>query len=673
MIWLCTYLGFIIHSTLILFFVPVPLLPYLLITGLCHLLYIACYFFIKNNMAAFSRHWLIITTYITVTVFDHMFSKGAFTYLYLFAFMPSAMNIFSLKRNKIAIITYTVFPLVYTLFTNFFVYNYPAFPLLAKDSALFIKVVNIILVFMLFVAFAGYMILNNLTKHQKLLLQSIGLQTTLDNSAGAIWSIDKDYNLMATNMKYAESLENEFGVTGLKRGVNIKQHIIWEKLPQPLKNQYYEVLSGKDIQHEIELNEKYYEIKGNPIYDMNGKIGGATFGSRDITSKKKSEAALLNAKRVAEDANMAKARFLSNMSHELRTPLNGIIGITRIMQDEKLLPEQLSNFKTLQDLSEHTLQIVNNILDLAKIEAGKATLDSHRFNLKRFIDKIGSLFAGTAQLKGIKFITEIEGQTDIYVKGDEVRLSQVLINLIGNAFKFTDKGTVTFKVETNDNDSEHCMIRFGVTDTGIGIKNESINKIFESFSQADSQTTRSFGGTGLGLSIAEKILALMNSTIKVDSEMGKGSAFRFEILLNKSSYAPLQNNIHMLPDKNELLNMKILLAEDNKVNQIVAARMLEKWKGAVTVACNGKEAAEFVQHNKFDVILMDLDMPVMDGYESVAIIKEEFPEIPVIALTAASFDDMNNFLLNKGFSEVVQKPFVPDDLLNKIMLVTQRA
>ena len=674
MIWMATYLAVIIHTLLVLLIVPVPLFTFLLIASLIHSSFIASFLLIRYNFSNTGKHWLIITTYITVGIVDHLFSKNTYTFLHLFAFLPAAMNIFSFRKNKVTVILYTLFPLVYTLFTRLANYTYPSFTTLSQSSRNFLIALNIAEGFFLFVVFATYMVLNNLAKQQKLLLQSIGLQTTLDNSAGAIWSIDKDFNLMATNTKYAESLEKEFGVTGLKRGVNIKNHLVWEKLPPSLKEQYFAVLSGQDIQHEITLNNRFYEVKGVPIYDTKGNIAGATFGSRDITTKKETLEKLLIAKKAAEDASMAKARFLSNMSHELRTPLNGIIGITRIMQDEKMLPEQEPNFRTLQDLSEHTLQIVNNILDLSKIEAGKASLDQRRFNLRRFIDKINSIFAGTAQLKGIRFIIATEGETDIYVKGDEVRLSQVLINLIGNAFKFTQHGSITFKIETDGSVSAgYYQIRFSVADTGIGIRPENITKIFESFSQADSRTTRSFGGTGLGLSIAEKILNLMHSHIVAESEYGKGSTFTFNLSLSKSSSEPLKEETTYALFSDKPLGIQILLAEDNKVNQRVAAGILKKWKSQVTIASNGKEALEFAQRNQYDVILMDLDMPVMDGYESTALIKTDFPAMPVIALTAASFDDMDNYLLNKGFSDVVQKPFAPDDLYNKIMGVIKRA
>jgi signal transduction histidine kinase/CheY-like chemotaxis protein len=674
MIWMASYLTFIIHTTTTAIFIPVPFWSFIVVVLFFHLTYISCFLLIKYNFSLAGKHLLITGTYLAIATFDHASNKETDTYLYLFAFLPVAMNIFSLDKDRITIGTYLLIPLAYTLLTKLKIYSYPHFPTLTHSSVVLLTSLTIVLAFTLFLIFAGYMILNNIAKQRKLLVQSISLQATLDNSAAAIWSIDENFILTAVNIKYIRSIKNEFGVDDIKPGVDLRNHLLWQKLPETFRQQYYTVLRGQDLVREIELNEKIYEIKGVPIYDEKGKIHGATFGSRDITSDKRAEEALIKAKKTAEDASNAKARFLSNMSHELRTPLNGIIGVTRIMQDEQCLPGQAKNFKTLQDLSEHTLQIITNILDFAKIEAGKASLESNRFNLSRFIDKISSIFSGTAQLKGIKFIVDTQNDTDIFIKGDEVRLSQVLINLIGNALKFTEKGSVTLKVNVTDKvDANTYSVRFAVIDTGIGIKGENIGKIFESFSQADSDTTRRFGGTGLGLSIADKIISLMNSRLKVESEYNKGTTFFFEIDMVKSSSQIYKNVIPLFQNNSISLNINVLLAEDNRINQIVASRILQKWQSSVTIASNGKEAAACVQQNRFDVILMDLDMPVMDGYESIALIKNDFPEIPVIALTAASFDDMNNYLFGKGFSEVVQKPFIPEELYNKIMAVIKRA
>jgi CheY-like chemotaxis protein len=315
------------------------------------------------------------------------------------------------------------------------------------------------------------------------------------------------------------------------------------------------------------------------------------------------------------------------------------------------------------------VQLVNNILDFAKIEAGKASLDSKRFNVKKFIKKINAVFITSTKLKGIGFKTTISGNDDIYIKGDEVSLSQVLINLIGNAIKFTEHGTVELKIDIDDaKEAPHHILKFSVIDSGIGIKKEHFSKIFEGFNQADQKTTRKYGGTGLGLSISDKILRLMNSQLKLESEFGKGSCFYFSVCLEKSSYIRHIKSIPAETIKNRILpNIKILLAEDNVINQLVATKILEKWQTRVTVVDNGLNALQAAKENDFDIILMDLDMPVMDGYESLSLIKAIKPQIPIIALTAASFDDMDNFLQKKGFNGVVQKPFVKDNLFYSIM------
>jgi PAS domain S-box-containing protein len=673
MIWLVTWGAVSIYTTAVAIFVPVPLVNFLLIAGFFHLGYIACFLLIKHNMAGAGKHVLILTTYSLLLVFDHLHHKETYIFLYFLAFLPAAMNIFHLRKGLPSIILYSAFPFFYILFTKLTVYSYPSFPVLPHYYVQVLSTLSIVLTFAMFVLFASYMIYNSLAKQQKMGILSASLQKTLDNSAAAIWSIDADFNLVVTNSKYAASMEREFGVTGLKPGINIRKHPIWQKLPGEFQQQYEMVLKGEEVYHETALNGRFFEVKGVPVYDKNGQVTGATFGSRDITAKKQTIEALVQAKKTAEEAGMARTRFLSNMSHEIRTPLNGIIGIVRIMQDEPFLPGQLPRLTTLQDISEHALQLVNNILDFAKMDAGKAALEHKRFHLKRFTEKINSIFLGMAKLKGITFTLDTEGSTDVYVNGDEVRLSQVLINLVGNAFKFTEKGSVTIRVKVTDVTAEACYrIYFEVTDTGIGIKQENLGTIFESFGQADTRAAREYGGTGLGLSIADRILKLMNAQIKVQSKYGRGSSFSFELLLNKSSFVSVKNKITAATDaKQSLEHLNILLAEDNKVNQMVAKMILEKWKSRVTIAINGKDALNQVNSEKFDVVLMDLDMPVMDGYESVALIRNTFPLLPVIAVTAAAFDDMNSYLRNKGFNDVVQKPFAPDDLYNKIVAVTE--
>jgi signal transduction histidine kinase/CheY-like chemotaxis protein len=668
MIWLGTLAGFC------LYFTGVKVLN---ITHEAHFFYYASvsllafyvyYIIIKLKFITAGKYWLIISVNLIVITFDQYMNKQGLNYIYLFAFLPTAMNVFRLKKQKLPIVIFTLLPLLYMIISRYFsVTILTSTAQLNQEQLKQLEALNLIVGFLLFVLFSGYMILNNVYKHQQLVTQSLSLQATLDNSEASIWSIDNNYTLTVANSKYLKSIQHEFTTAPLTCGTNLRTHQIWETLPENFKSQYEKVLAGKEILEEVELNSRVYEIKAVPILDKNGDIHGATFGSRDITVSKKAKELLLKAKRAAEEADGAKARFISNMSHEIRTPLNGIIGTSRILLDEAYLPAQHSHLKTLQDLSEHTVQIVNNILDFAKIEAGKAELECKRFNLLRFADKIKSIFAGTALLKGLKYNLETTGPADIFVKGDEVRLSQVLINLLGNAFKFTEKGSVTLKINIAEHkEKRHYLVDFSVTDTGIGIKSEHTDKIFESFTQADAKTTRKYGGTGLGLSIARKIVSLMGGTLQVNSNPGIQTTFSFSIRLHMSSAADKQWAKTTTITTANLQPLNILLAEDNKINQLVAKKLLQKWNHNITVANNGKEAADLAILNKPDVVLMDLDMPIMDGYEATEIIKTQFPHMPVIALTAASFDDMDNYLAKKGFSNVVQKPFAPDDLQLKI-------
>ncbi len=670
LIWLVAYLTFIIYTTVNLFLIDITGWY----TGLCiffHFCYIAVYLLIKKFHLSFAKHLLLIITYSCVAVYDHLNGPQVFTYLFLFAFLPAALNIFHVKKNLPAICVYVAFPLIYILSSQFYSYAYFNTPILQLKNVVLFKVIILVLAFTLFILFAGYMILRNIYKQNRLMLQSTGLQTTLNNANGAIWSIDSNFNLTVTNQNYINSIEKEFGIKGLAPGVNIKQTGLWDKLDSNIKNQYHLVLRGQEILQEISLNNKEFEIKGVPLYDKKWNIAGATFCSRDVTSRNNTEKILLKSKKETEEALKAKAKFLNNMSHEIRTPLNGIIGIADILRDEKYLPGQEENFLNLKNLSEHTLQLVTNILDFAKIEAGKAFLDHKRFGFKQLIKKIQSIFVNSTKLKGIYFKVTIIGNEDIYVKGDETRLSQVLINLVGNAIKFTETGGVELVVSIDECSDSNYEVQFRIKDTGIGIKPENLALIFEGFNQADEDTTRRYGGSGLGLSISEMILNLMNARLMVESEINSGSQFYFNILLEKSSVVKSVKDTDGDGLENAVLpKINILLAEDNTINQMVANKILIRWNAKVTIVENGSLAFEKFLHNSFDIILMDLDMPVMDGYEALNLIRNINTDIPIIALTAASFDDMENYLKKKGFNGVVQKPFVKSELYSKILMLT---
>jgi K+-sensing histidine kinase KdpD/CheY-like chemotaxis protein len=388
----------------------------------------------------------------------------------------------------------------------------------------------------------------------------------------------------------------------------------------------------------------------------------------DISDIKKVEAELVIAKEKAESAMNAKSKFLSNMSHELRTPLNGIIGTANLLMDEASMPEQKEHFGLLKYSSEHMLSLINDVLDFSKIEAGKMDLEKIPFNLKELFGKIHSLFAAQFAAKGIEIEFNADEKLNRYFMGDETRLSQVLSNLIANALKFTERGKVTVTAYMVRSTSKTAMISFSVKDTGIGITEQQQKIIFYSFTQGDTTTTRKFGGTGLGLSISKHIIELYNGELKVESRKGAGSNFFFTIQLDLQMENKSFVNEKVLNTLISLKDIRVLIAEDNTINMLIAKRFLHKWDITTEEAVNGIEALEKFAACHFDLLLIDLEMPEMDGYKTIAEIRKTNKSIPVIAFTAAVYDNMQADLMNHGFTDYIQKPFRPEDLHRKLSL-----
>jgi signal transduction histidine kinase/ActR/RegA family two-component response regulator len=390
-------------------------------------------------------------------------------------------------------------------------------------------------------------------------------------------------------------------------------------------------------------------------------------GILDITNVKSAEFELMKAKEKAESAAKMKTRFLSNMSHELRTPLNGIIGTTNLMIQEEFLPAQKAHLDTLKYSSEHMLTLVNDILDHTKMEAGKMELALAPFNMMSFMERIIHQFQQQVEVKGLKFTTYVDPSLDVELLTDETRLHQVLANLLSNAIKFTHVGEIAFSAKKTLASSSQFTVQFEVTDTGIGIPLDKRNEIFESFTQANVETTRKYGGTGLGLTITRELLQVFNSELILDSEENKGSSFRFSLELpvrgNRKLYINDKKQQQALP---QLSGIKILVAEDNAVNMNILRRFLHKWGIETGEAVNGKEAVQLFNKGEYDLLLFDLEMPEMDGAEALREIRKIDESVPVMAFTAAVYENMQADLKEKGFTDFIHKPFRPDDLHSKI-------
>lgn len=417
---------------------------------------------------------------------------------------------------------------------------------------------------------------------------------------------------------------------------------------------------------------RVFSSSGKVIRDEEGQIRYYTGIARDITKLKETQNELLKAKERAEEALNAKSQFLSVMSHEIRTPMNAVIGLSYLLLEDNPRQDQLENLRTLQFSAENLLGLINDILDFNKIDSGKLELEKVPFEPKNIINKIIRSYTYQLREKGLDIVFDVGDDLPEMVVGDPVRIAQILNNLISNAIKFTDKGYIKISLHMVCQSDTEAVFRFTVEDTGIGIAKNKVNRIFEAFTQASSDTTRKYGGTGLGLAIVKKLVRLFGTEIHLKSKVGKGSSFWFEICFQKHVTSAEEQETQIKGAVTDLGLKKILVAEDNHVNQMLLKKYLSKWGvGDIHFAENGKTALELFFKNDFDLVLLDIQMPEMDGFEVAKIIRKldlvSKKNIPIIALTASSLMEVKNQLEEAGMDDYISKPFIPETLYSKIV------
>ena len=439
------------------------------------------------------------------------------------------------------------------------------------------------------------------------------------------------------------------------------------------------VFTGNSATLEYRMRRKdgtyvWLESNAHPFYDDNGNMTGFQSSSRDISKRKEFEASLQIAKEKAEEATRAKSLFLSMMSHEIRTPMNAIVGLTNLLLQNDPREDQRERLNLLKFSGHNLLTIINDILDFSKIEAGKLVLESIDINLKKLLSDTRQMLEPRAQEKNISLYLKYDSKLPEFLKGDTVRISQIVTNLLSNAIKFTERGYVELSLKSLGEEKGKYKVQFSVKDTGIGIEADKLETIFEHFTQADNDITRRFGGTGLGLTITKGLLHLMGSKIDLESVPGYGSTFSFVLTMDKGKDVQV-SEASAAPGKfGDDETISVLLVEDNRINQIVALNFLQQWGVSVDIANDGFEALTMVTRKSYNMVFMDLQMPGMDGYEASRKIRAlddpYFKEIPIIALTAAAMSGMRDKVMENGMNDFISKPFDPEELRLKVAKFT---
>jgi PAS domain S-box-containing protein len=508
------------------------------------------------------------------------------------------------------------------------------------------------------------------TTRDKLRIKEQQLVTFIKFSPVAIAMMDKEMNYIAASDVWKSFFSLEQADLNGRNYYEIFPHTT-----ETWKEYHRRGLAGETLKMDEDSfvlpddSVEWLQWEIRPWYEAHGEVGGIIVYTAVVSEKHAVKETLIKAKDRAEQSLLIKTRFLSVMSHEMRTPLNAVIGFINILlQDPR--PDQLEHMNVLKFSAENLLVLINDILDFSKVEASKVELEQNVFNFNHLLHNITAALRHAADSKRLDLTLKIDPLIPQYLVGDAGRVGQIITNLVTNAIKFTPSGSVSIACLLGEQDSDTVTVHTEISDTGIGIAFDKQEVIFEMFSQAELGTSRIYGGTGLGLAISKRLLEIMGSRIHLSSELNQGSTFSFDIVFTKSSKTPVKNSQTDLAIDPILSGAKILIVDDLPVNILLVKRFLDQWSCDCSIAANGKIALDLVMNNDFDLVLMDLEMPVMNGYEATKEIRKlsekKFRELPIIAFSASPMAEVSEMISGVGINDYIGKPFSPRTLHDKV-------